>query len=103
MTTPSPAQSLTADVVVVGAGAGGLSTAVTAAHHGLRVVVLERADVCGGATAWSGGWMWAPGNPLARAGTDHDGVGVQNGGRAGGGHGVRSPRSALCVRDAESV
>ena len=57
----------TVDVVVVGAGAGGLATAVTAAHHGLRVVVLERADVCGGATAWSGGWMWAPGNPLARA------------------------------------
>ena len=44
MTTPSPAQTLTADVVVVGAGAGGLSTAVTAAHQGLRVVVLERAD-----------------------------------------------------------
>ena len=55
------------DVVVVGAGAGGLSAAVTAAHHGLRVVVLERADVCGGATAWSGGWLWAPGNPLAKA------------------------------------
>ena len=58
---------LDTDVVVVGAGAGGLSTAVTAAFHGLRVVVLERADVCGGATAWSGGWMWAPGNPLAHA------------------------------------
>ncbi|MEB3370478.1 FAD-dependent oxidoreductase [Saccharopolyspora mangrovi] len=55
------------DVVVVGSGAAGLATAVTAAHHGLRVAVLERADVCGGATAWSGGWMWAPGNPLARA------------------------------------
>jgi succinate dehydrogenase/fumarate reductase flavoprotein subunit len=55
------------DVVVVGAGAGGLSAAVTAAFHGLRVVVLERDTVCGGATAWSGGWLWAPGNPLARA------------------------------------
>src|SRR3954454_9358344 len=74
MTTPSPAQSLTTDVVVVGAGAGGLSTAVTAAHHGLRVVVLERADVCGGATAWSGGWMWAPGNPLAQADGVHEDV-----------------------------
>jgi succinate dehydrogenase/fumarate reductase flavoprotein subunit len=68
VTTPvaEPA-ALDADVAVVGAGAGGLSTAVTAAYHGLRVVVLERSEVCGGATAWSGGWMWAPGNPLARA------------------------------------
>lgn len=63
-TSPPP---LDHDVVVVGSGAAGLATAVTAAHHGLRVAVLERADVCGGATAWSGGWMWAPGNPLARA------------------------------------
>jgi len=55
------------DVAVVGAGAGGLAAAVTAAFHGLRVVVLERDAVCGGATAWSGGWLWAPGNPLARA------------------------------------
>jgi len=33
------------DVVVVGAGAGGLATAVTAAHQGLSVLVLERAEV----------------------------------------------------------
>jgi succinate dehydrogenase/fumarate reductase flavoprotein subunit len=71
VTTPAPVH---ADVVVVGAGAGGLSTAVTAAHHGQRVVVLERADVCGGATAWSGGWMWAPGNPLAHADGVHEDV-----------------------------
>ena len=48
MTRPATIPSHTADVVVVGAGAGGLSTAVTAAHQGLRVMVLERADVCGG-------------------------------------------------------
>ncbi|MEV4730106.1 FAD-dependent oxidoreductase [Saccharopolyspora sp. NPDC049426] len=66
-TTRTSPPSLDHDVVVVGSGAAGLATAVTAAHHGLRVAVLERADVCGGATAWSGGWMWAPGNPLARA------------------------------------
>jgi succinate dehydrogenase/fumarate reductase flavoprotein subunit len=59
--------TLDCDVLVVGSGAGGLAAAVTAAYHGLKVVVVEKADVCGGATAWSGGWAWAPGNPLARA------------------------------------
>jgi succinate dehydrogenase/fumarate reductase flavoprotein subunit len=59
--------ALDCDVLVVGSGAGGLSAAVTAAYHGLQVIVVEKADVCGGATSWSGGWAWAPGNPLARA------------------------------------
>ncbi len=53
--------------MVVGSGAGGLSSAVTAAYHGLKVVVVEKAEVCGGATSWSGGWAWTPGNPLAKA------------------------------------
>jgi succinate dehydrogenase/fumarate reductase flavoprotein subunit len=53
------------DVLVIGSGAGGLSAAVTAAHMGLKVTVAERAAVLGGATAWSGGWMWVPRNPLA--------------------------------------
>ncbi|MEV7135169.1 FAD-dependent oxidoreductase [Arthrobacter sp. NPDC093128] len=65
--------ALDCDVLVVGSGAGGLSAAVTAAYHGLRVIVVEKADVCGGATSWSGGWAWTPGNPLARAaGVDED-------------------------------
>ena len=55
------------DVVVVGSGAGGLSAAVAAAHGGARVLVVEKADTCGGATAWSGGWMWAPRHRFARA------------------------------------
>jgi succinate dehydrogenase/fumarate reductase flavoprotein subunit len=69
MTSPIDATtpSLDCDVLVVGSGAGGLAAAVTAAYHGLKVVVVEKADVCGGATAWSGGWAWAPGNPLAQA------------------------------------
>ncbi len=53
------------DLLVLGSGAGGLSAAVAAAHAGLRVVVAEKAPVLGGTTAWSGGWMWVPGNPLA--------------------------------------
>jgi succinate dehydrogenase/fumarate reductase flavoprotein subunit len=39
---------------------------VTAAFHGLKVIVLEKEQVFGGTTAWSGGWMWVPRNPLAR-------------------------------------
>ena len=61
------------DLVVVGSGAGGLSTAVTAAWHGLEVIVVEKEPVFGGTTAWSGGWMWVPRNPLAqRAGIVED-------------------------------
>lgn len=61
------------DLLVVGSGASGLAAAVTAAWHGLRVVVVEKEPVFGGATAWSGGWLWVPGNPLAkRAGIDED-------------------------------
>lgn len=56
----------TYDVLVIGAGAGGLAAAVTAAHYGLRVIVAEKAPVIGGTTAWSGGWLWVPMNPLAR-------------------------------------
>lgn len=64
---------LECDVLVLGSGAGGLSTAVTAAARGLRVMVAEKEDVFGGTTAWSGGWMWIPRNPLAtRAGIVED-------------------------------
>ena len=54
------------DVLIVGSGAAGLSAAVTAAWHGLKVIVVEKDAVFGGATAWSGGWAWVPCNPLAR-------------------------------------
>lgn len=58
---------LDCDVLVAGSGAAGFAAAITAAHHGLRVVLAEKAPVFGGTTAWSGGWLWVPMNPLARA------------------------------------
>lgn len=53
------------DVLVVGTGASGMSAAVTAAHNGLKVLVVEKAPVYGGTTARSGGWLWIPNTKLA--------------------------------------
>ena len=55
------------DLVVVGSGAGGLSTAAVASSKGLSVLVVEKTDQIGGTSAWSGGWMWIPMNRHARA------------------------------------
>ena len=54
------------DALVVGSGCAGLSAAVTAGHHGLNVLVVEKEPRFGGTTARSGGWLWIPGTSLAR-------------------------------------
>ena len=57
------------DVLVAGAGAG-LTGAYTAAREGLSVIVAEATDKFGGTTAYSGGGIWYPCNPvLQRTGT----------------------------------
>jgi hypothetical protein len=48
------------DVLVIGAGAGGMAAAITAQIEGSSVLVLEKTDRIGGATAVSGGAVWAP-------------------------------------------
>ncbi|WP_053384503.1 FAD-dependent oxidoreductase [Leucobacter celer] len=55
------------DVIVVGAGAAGLSAAIFAAQSGASVLVLERSASIGGTSALSGGWMWLPGASRAEA------------------------------------
>ena len=59
-------KSVECDVLVVGSGAGGLAAAVSAAAHGLKVVVAEKDSWVGGTTAFSGGFMWVPNNPVSR-------------------------------------
>ena len=55
------------DVIVVGAGAGGMAAAITARKNGATVLVIEKDSVLGGTTARSGGVLWVPCNPLSRA------------------------------------
>lgn len=55
------------DVLVIGSGAAGFATAITARKAGLDVLMIEKAPVFGGTTATSGGYVWIPGNHLAAA------------------------------------
>lgn len=54
------------DVVVIGSGGAGLAAAIVAAKRGLKVLVVEKTEYFGGATAMSGGGTWIPVNSLAR-------------------------------------
>ncbi|MBL8348659.1 MAG: FAD-dependent oxidoreductase [Rubrivivax sp.] len=54
------------DLLVIGSGAAGLATAITARKAGLDVLVVEKEPLFGGTTAFSGGVMWVPGNPVSR-------------------------------------
>ena len=63
---PGQVRDLSCDVLVVGSGAGGLSTAITARKAGLDVIIVEKDQYFGGTTALSGGVLWIPGNRHAR-------------------------------------
>ena len=53
------------DLVVLGAGAGGLTAALVAATLGMRAMLLEKTEQLGGTTARSGGAVWLPKDPEA--------------------------------------
>lgn len=55
------------DVVVVGAGAAGMTAALTAARRGLSTVVVEKAPTFGGSAARSGAGIWIPNNEVILA------------------------------------
>jgi len=50
------------DLVVVGAGAAGMTAALVGALEGLEVVLCEKTDKVGGTTAFSAGSVWIPGS-----------------------------------------
>jgi succinate dehydrogenase/fumarate reductase flavoprotein subunit len=64
------------DVLVIGTGASGMATAVTAASQGLKVLVVEKGALYGGTTARSGGWLWVPGTHLATEQGIHEAPGA---------------------------
>lgn len=55
------------DLIVLGTGAAGLTTALAAADHGASVLLLEKGDKIGGTTALSSGVAWIPANKYAAA------------------------------------
>ena len=55
------------DVIVLGSGAGGMTTAAVAAAEGAKVLVIEKTEFVGGTTAWSGGMVWIPANRHMRS------------------------------------
>ncbi len=53
------------DVLVFGAGMGGMTAALVAAHEGLDVLLCEKTDQVGGTTSTSAGTIWVPGSSQA--------------------------------------
>lgn len=60
----------TFDWVVVGSGAGSMSSALLMKQAGKSVVILEKAQWVGGTTCKSGGVMWIPNNRFMDPGED---------------------------------
>lgn len=54
----------TFDLVVVGSGCASVTAALACKAAGGSAVILEKQDLFGGSTAYSGGIAWVPNNPL---------------------------------------
>lgn len=55
------------DLLVIGAGAAGMTAALVGALEGLKVVICEKSDMVGGTTATSAGTVWIPGSRQSAA------------------------------------
>ncbi len=70
MTADAKSQT-SVDVLVFGAGAGGMTAALVCALEGLDVLLCEKIRPVGGTTATSAGTIWVPGTKLARDAGHH--------------------------------
>ena len=61
MIGPPTAWQSEVDLLVFGAGAGGMTAALVGALDGLRVALCEKTGMAGGTTATSAGTVWVPG------------------------------------------
>lgn len=67
ISTPSTSQGeLEVDVLVVGAGAAGMTAALVGSLEGLDVLLCEKSERVGGTTATSAGTIWVPGTRQSR-------------------------------------
>src|ERR1700709_2162818 len=55
------------DLLVIGAGAAGMTAALVGALEGLETVLCEKSDTVGGTTATSAGTVWIPGSRQSKA------------------------------------
>jgi 3-oxosteroid 1-dehydrogenase len=67
----------TFDWIVVGSGAGSMSSSLLMREAGKSVVVLEKSNYAGGTTCKSGGMMWMPNNPFMDPGEDSTENGIK--------------------------
>lgn len=56
----------TYDVIVLGSGVAGLSSAIFASLEGAKLLLVEKTRFIGGTSALSGGTVWAPGSDVGR-------------------------------------
>jgi len=68
----SPQWDHDVDLLIFGAGMGGMSAALIGANEGLTVLLCEKTGQVGGTTATSAGTLWIPGTGLEGAAAEDD-------------------------------
>ena len=63
----SQSEAVEVDYLVVGSGAGALTSAIRAHDLGLKTLIVEKSSYYGGTSAMSGGSIWIPNNHLMPA------------------------------------